>query len=828
MSQLLNTVDYSYTELTIALTGSVLWVLSYILLVKDAIKKKFVEIPFFAVCGNLAWEFLYAFIFVDYINLGQIYVWGYQAWFVIDIAIVTLLFMYGKKQVQSSFLKKYFNWIVPVLMIFYGFLLYFWISMGFDNTPFDSPHKIGTHMSPVILGATSAFILNLVISTLYIRLFLRKGDLYPFSFWNGVFRWSGTALFTVLFHLIDPGNMIVTTLGILIFFCDLIYLRLVFKKSERKTSKLSGPVPFVKNEAFETKWFNERITETYNGINIRVVSDSKWHFQSESFECQFSFYEGNLLYQHVIGKMTNEDALTVVPMISQILNEMECEQLPFFFISESTKVKLAEPEARKMSMEFFEKSKNLKEFIVVVSPIVKVMLKMAPTKAIVDRFIITKSKEEAFDSYFRAIIGDNKKLDKSRFQNKTLQTNNDSVASLEHLTKALSLNQFDKLEAFVIQENDRFSEIYEGIKLNASDKKLLLKELNEHRDHFKKKLEQEHTLFSALFQNSGLYSVILDMDLNVLDFNKITKSLFKELGVDLITGYNMSNFVTKDQFDVFEKRKRELENNNRITFYHKQKFPNGFIGYNETSFFKLDDKETPLIGVVSLDITDRRNLEKDKIKLVEDLQSKNTSLQSFHHTISHHLNHEIANIEQIVSHINDPLIDVRKKLELIEDLTKVTEQLNLVKSELNHSLKNNESVNNEFYSTKLKRPQLKIETIVLIDDDPITNSVNKLTIKSFSKNTEVRMFKDAKKAMSDIQNGDLLPQIIFLDINMPVMSGWEFLDHFNQFATENEIKIYVLTSSESTTEINQAMKYAAVENFISKPLNLEKLEKVFN
>jgi CheY-like chemotaxis protein len=828
LSQLLNTTDYSYTELAIALTGSVLWILSYLLLVKDAIKNKFVEIPFFAVCGNLAWEFLFAFVFVDYINLGQIYIWGYQAWFLIDIAIVILLFMYGKKQVQSNFLKKYFRLFVPLLIVFYGFLLYFWISMGFDNTPFDAPHKIGRHMSPVILGATSAFILNLVISTLYIRLFLRKGDLYPFSFWNGVFRWSGTALFTVLFHLIDPGNMIVTTLGILIFFCDLIYLRLVFKKSENKTSKLSGPVPFVKNETFETKWFNERITETYNGINVRVVSDNKWHFQSESFECQFSFYEGNLLYQHVIGKMTNEDALTVVPMISQILKEMECEQLPFFFISESTKVKLAEPEARKMSMEFFEKSKNLKEFIVVVSPIVKVMLKMAPTKAIVDRFIITKSKEEAFDSYFRAVIGDDKKLDKSRFQNKTLQTNNASVASLEYLTKALSLNQFDKLEAFVVQENDRFSEIYEGIKLNASDKKLLIKELNDHKDDFKKKLEQEHTLFSALFQNSGLYSVILDMDLNVLDSNEITKSLFKELGVELITGYNMSNFVTKDQFDVFEKSKRELENNNRITFYHKQKFPNGFIGYYETSFFKLDDKETPLIGVVSLDITDRRNLEKDKIKLVEDLQSKNTSLQSFHHTISHHLNHEIANIEQIVSHINDPLIDVRKKLELIEDLTKVTEQLNQVKSELNHSLKNNESNNGDYIEVKNKRIKSNIETILLLDDDPITNSVNKLTIKSFSPKTIVSSYRDARKAIDGLKQEENLPDVIFLDINMPVMSGWDFLEEFNEFAAHKRIKIYILTSSESTTEINLAMKYAAVEDFISKPLNMEKLEKVFN
>lgn len=820
MTQLLNTTDYSTTILVLAFIGSVFWILSYLLLVKDAIKFKYVEMPIIAFCGNIAWEFLYSFVFVDHINLGKLYTWGYQAWFFIDIAIMVFIFMYGRKQVVSSFFKKYFFFIVPAVMLFYGFLLYFWINLGFDNTPFDAPHEAGRHISKVALGATSAYFLNLVISLLYLRELYTKVPGKHLSFWNGVFRWLGTGLFTIMFHLIDPGNYIVTTLGVFIFLSDSVYVFTLLKSKINPPVKLSDSVVLENNIIFDSIWEINKDVEKYENFELKVIKKSEWNYESGDFKCEYKVYEGGLIYQKAIGRMTDKAAEIVIPMINEIAVEIGIYESGYYFMTDSLEVKMAEPAARQKSMDFFTDNDKLKETIVVVSPMVNTMIKLAPIKKITNNFLITNSLEKAFTIYLNCNSTKSKNIERTRYQT---QNKGDNSKILE-LIQAISLNKFDKVENITIEPGDANYDLQNPIKLLSSDREALIKEKNAIQSEIKIELENRIDQFSALFSYSGFYSIIFDSKLNILDFNKKAEETFKMFGQDLVIGYNISNFISDEQLTHFEERIESLKDHDIITYVHKEEVVvDGIECWFETTIFQIEQNGDTLIGAISNEITERIKLSKEKSALVNNLKNKNEYLNSIHHTISHELNHEIASINQITGLLDDPVVDIRKKMELLEELSVISGKLDSIRAKMNSSLHGDNSDKKD----EIIEPHLASETTIsLVDDDPITNTVNKLTIKSFNKEIKTKVYKNPMDAVEDITTSPEEHDIVFLDINMPEMSGWEVLDKIDHIAFENNINVYMLTSSENDEEKKQSESYSSVKGFVSKPLNANFLSTI--
>lgn len=123
--------------------------------------------------------------------------------------------------------------------------------------------------------------------------------------------------------------------------------------------------------------------------------------------------------------------------------------------------------------------------------------------------------------------------------------------------------------------------------------------------------------------------------------------------------------------------------------------------------------------------------------------------------------------------------------------------------------------------------------IVLIDDDSVTNMVNKKIIYMTFPTIRVTPYADAAVALRDLKqwaatDAIQLPDLIFLDINMPHMDGWEFL---NEFITLSEsvlqkTKVIMLTSSVDVNDIAKAKTYKSVTDFLSKPLNKDNLRKL--
>ena len=125
-------------------------------------------------------------------------------------------------------------------------------------------------------------------------------------------------------------------------------------------------------------------------------------------------------------------------------------------------------------------------------------------------------------------------------------------------------------------------------------------------------------------------------------------------------------------------------------------------------------------------------------------------------------------------------------------------------------------------------------SVLLIDDDEINNFISVKLIKKALLNTEITACLNGKLAIEllvDIQKNDpdKLPDYILLDINMPIMNGWEFLDEYKRLNIDplGQSRIFIISSSVFSNDINKARSYQLVQNFISKPLNVDKIIELF-
>ncbi|EON78963.1 Two-component response regulator [Lunatimonas lonarensis] len=114
--------------------------------------------------------------------------------------------------------------------------------------------------------------------------------------------------------------------------------------------------------------------------------------------------------------------------------------------------------------------------------------------------------------------------------------------------------------------------------------------------------------------------------------------------------------------------------------------------------------------------------------------------------------------------------------------------------------------------------------IILIDDDPISTFVTeKLIHKNIKIPCEIFTFDNARDALSNVDK--IRPNYLFLDLNMPEMTGWDFLEEFNPKNQNPEI--YILSSSVDERDIKKANQYKQVKRYLSKPLIKQYIKSIF-
>lgn len=123
---------------------------------------------------------------------------------------------------------------------------------------------------------------------------------------------------------------------------------------------------------------------------------------------------------------------------------------------------------------------------------------------------------------------------------------------------------------------------------------------------------------------------------------------------------------------------------------------------------------------------------------------------------------------------------------------------------------------------------IPVTRIWLVDDDPIFVHLTKLMIGKMPFAGKIEVFGNGQLALDQLHRvseemGDL-PQVIFLDLMMPVLDGWGFLDEYMELADsiKQNISLYILSSSVSPQDVKRANKNQDVIGFISKPITKAK------
>ena len=127
-----------------------------------------------------------------------------------------------------------------------------------------------------------------------------------------------------------------------------------------------------------------------------------------------------------------------------------------------------------------------------------------------------------------------------------------------------------------------------------------------------------------------------------------------------------------------------------------------------------------------------------------------------------------------------------------------------------------------------------MKTIFLIDDDPVFVYLTKKIICSVNGGCEIMEFSDGELAIDHLRTicGDStsLPDIIFVDLSMPVMDGWEFLNEYDLLRPKlsKPIELFIVSSSISPQEVERSKSYPAVLDFLIKPVAKGKIAEIIS
>lgn len=128
----------------------------------------------------------------------------------------------------------------------------------------------------------------------------------------------------------------------------------------------------------------------------------------------------------------------------------------------------------------------------------------------------------------------------------------------------------------------------------------------------------------------------------------------------------------------------------------------------------------------------------------------------------------------------------------------------------------------------------KINTLFLVDDDSVFQYLTRKLLLKTAMVKQIKIFNNGQEAIDFLKTvqgrKEEIPEIILLDLSMPVMDGWEFLEEYLmlQPRLEKRITIYIISSSINPRDIERAKKINAVTDFIIKPVTREKFSEIIS
>lgn len=210
----INLESYSITELSFLFAGTMLWNVAYFIIIRNARRYRKVEMPFLAVCSNIAWEFAWAFML--YTDLGKLFEWGLRAWFFLDVAIFFYTVKYGAGQMTKDLFGKKFLPFMIILVVWWIPVFYFFETEGLDTK----------------MGTTSAYLITVVMASLFVYNATRKA---PGLIATRSVAWSkflGNLFMSVFVYLHHPQAHFLHLLTFAVFVLNIVYIIQVSRNKE--------------------------------------------------------------------------------------------------------------------------------------------------------------------------------------------------------------------------------------------------------------------------------------------------------------------------------------------------------------------------------------------------------------------------------------------------------------------------------------------------------------------------------------------------------------------------------------------------------------------
>jgi CheY-like chemotaxis protein len=125
----------------------------------------------------------------------------------------------------------------------------------------------------------------------------------------------------------------------------------------------------------------------------------------------------------------------------------------------------------------------------------------------------------------------------------------------------------------------------------------------------------------------------------------------------------------------------------------------------------------------------------------------------------------------------------------------------------------------------------KLNCILLVDDDHEDNFYHEIIIKKMNITNSIQVARNGLEALDFLKkDNQVIPELIFLDVNMPKMNGWEFLAEYKHLNPNQKAKITIvmLTTSANPDDVKKAEEIADVNGYRSKPLSVQMLTEILN
>lgn len=120
----------------------------------------------------------------------------------------------------------------------------------------------------------------------------------------------------------------------------------------------------------------------------------------------------------------------------------------------------------------------------------------------------------------------------------------------------------------------------------------------------------------------------------------------------------------------------------------------------------------------------------------------------------------------------------------------------------------------------------KVSSVIVVEDSEPDQFLCKIMLERYDPKIKVLQAYDGQEALDMISKCEKEPDIIFLDINMPGMDGYEFLDKYCAAPESDKAKVVMLTSSSYEGDRERSMSYDCVSDYIMKPFTVEKIKQV--